>query len=587
MVSTRTVAAGLLTTLALALPPAALAQGRLAQAGIQRDFDLPSIFGKRGQLSHTQQSVFTFQLAPNGGFTVQLGNVGVDMRNGVASIRTGRRQAASLRVDTAATHGIVLISTQSHGEVAAQLVLLDRSRRFVGATPIVTQPMRGALAAKLSVRAERVPFPNYSFVSGSRADQLTTRRATHCWRTPVLAGLEYAMGRCPSPGEDSFYRTPSEPAQPLTHVLGGTMSRWPAAPVLLHDASVVAGLDELVDSALDPLALHAAARTCKRPLEQTATIYRRAGPRAIHVCEVAAYDMLTLYQLAYGPERWNIQDFDTIVTDVAFQRAPRIPARNPLHGRQFAETIGMSSGLGPVKAYTAFSEANARQGMAAYGVLDLEAVAMRQSAGGPATSLPDPTSLTSLASQMLGIYALEVRTRQAPAPVPRMRFNGQWIDAQDGFDIQLSRDVDGASTAAIGKLMKDWQSTYRNAMAAATSEPHRQLLEQGHARALAMGASLAPAPERSNALLTVSWRGEILAVISGRASGQVATIDNVVSAPSTLTLPFAEGMASGASAAAIHAFLEMARSNGAYRAMVHTVTPRNAQPALAGFRLMD
>ncbi|MCA3187461.1 MAG: hypothetical protein INH13_28310, partial [Cupriavidus sp.] len=119
------------------------------------------------------------------------------------------------------------------------------------------------------------------------------------------------------------------------------------------------------------------------------------------------------------------------------------------------------------------------------------------------------------------------------------------------------------------------------------SEPQRQLLEQGHARALAMGASLAPAPDRSNALLTVSWRGEILAVISGRVNGQVATIDHVVSAPSTLTLPFAEGMASGASAAAIHAFLEMARSNGAYRAMVHTVTPRSAQPGVAGFRLMD
>ncbi|MCA3192876.1 MULTISPECIES: hypothetical protein [unclassified Cupriavidus] len=584
MVSTRTVAAGLLTTLALALPPAALAQGRLSQAGVQRDFDLPTIFDRHGQPSHARQSVFTFQLVPNGEFTVRLGNVSVDMRNGTAWIKTGQREAASLRATADASYGIVLISTQLYGEVAAQLVLLDRSRRFIGATPIVTQPMRGAWTAKLSVRTIRVPFPNYSFVSGSRADQMTTRRATHCWSVPVLAGLEYATDRCPSPGEDRLYRTPSEPAQPLAHVLGGGMSRWPAAPVVLQDANVVAGLDKLVDGKLNPVALHAAARTCKQPLHETAVTYRKPRARGNDSCEVATYDMVVAYQAAYGPERWNIQDFDTIVTDIAFQRPPRIAARNPSQARRFAETVATSSALGPLKAYTAFSEANARFGMAAYGTLDLEAVAMRQSAGGPAASLPDPASV---ASQTLGIYALELRTRQAPAPVPRMRFNGQWIDAQDGFDIQLSRDVDGASTAAIRRLMRDWQATYRSAMAAAASEPQRQLLEQGHARALAMGASLAPAPDRSNALLTVSWRGEILAVISGRVNGQVATIDHVVSAPSTLTLPFAEGMASGASAAAIHAFLEMARSNGAYRAMVHTVTPRSAQPGVAGFRLMD
>ena len=596
MVSTRTVAAArlprvaaacLLTTLVLALPCAtAQAQGRLANTSVQRnfDFDLPAIFGKHWQTSHAVQSVFTFRVVPTGTFSVQLADMRVEMRNRAANIRTGQREAASLRVDASASYGIVLVSRERHGQLAAQLVLLDRARRFIGATPIVTQPMRRASTAKLAVRAVGTGSPSYSFAAASQSSQAITRRATHCWSVPVLAGLEYAIGRCPSPGEEALYRTPADPAQPLSHVAGDGMNRWPAAPVLLKDASMVAGLDTLVDSRLNPVALHAAARTCNRSLYETAVTYGKSRPRTTDACEVAAYDMVTLYRSAYGPERWNIQDFDTIVTDISFQRPPRIVAQNPLHGRQFAQTVGTSSALGPIKAYTAFSEANTRLGMAAYGTFDLEAVAVRQAGGGATPSLPDPATL---AGNALGIHALEVYTRQAKAPVPRMRFNGQWIDAQDEFDIQLSRDTDGASTAAIRNLMRNWQSTYRSAMAAATSVPHRQLLEQGHSRALALAASLPASPGRQDALMTVSWRGEILAVITGRVTGQIATIDNVVSAPSTLTLPFAEGMVSGASAAAIHAFLEMAQSNRAYRAMVHTVTPRTAQPALAGFRLMD
>jgi len=558
-----------------------------AKLASERKINLQATFGSHWGKAASLQSALKIDLAGQREFSLRFADITIRRQGMMASVTTPSQWLGSLMIGQDVTSALVLLATDSRSEVSAQLVLLDRAGRYIAATPIATQPIRRAPASTVTIQ----PYIRSAIMAFAVVDrpslQQPVRSASHCWDQPVLAAIEYAIGKCPVSGKGGFYETSSGKDALLTPAAGTVAWRHAAATTQQYGAGIIATLGETLSSQPYSLAFHAAARTCHTTLDKAIDLPKRGRTDDGYACMAGMSNLIAGYLGAYAPRYWNPVDFKDILDDVFALRKPRYAATDAAAAKVFALVVTdlVRQGFNRSQMTAAFHAANVLYMQSAFASFDPEWIAARYSTDPRWLRFADAIAASKAP---IGVYAIDTRQSDPPATHARMRFNGQWIKAPEPFEVDIVRQNNPSQRAGIEQLLNTWESQFRSAGEAEKDLQRRQLLGFGQSLAASMAFDTNAARDASAVIMTVSWRGEIMAVLRGRiGADRMAEIHAVASAPSTLRVPFVEGAIGGAPAIAIREFLSMATSNASTTTFMHAITPPSAKPARYGFQLTE
>lgn len=583
-------------------------------------YDLRSIFGGAWSASAkaAPQISIRLEIAPDTNTVLQYGNtISVSHAGGSSAVNIPMRGQLpiALEPDPRVRYLTIAMSFRVKSSFDVQLIRSDADRRYIDATAITTFPwpaeadevislsnasMHGALVLNKAV-ADVASMPLTYIL-----------RDVECGNRPLLSSAIHDLSPC----------------------ITGT-----APPTSLPDNAPVLMQHYVNDR--NPLAVAAAARTCRLQVERALSIHQRGGTpirqrRVIgnwEACADRVTTIITLYQILF-PDGWNVAQFKSVIRRVLDGGAATRQAGTDAQEAEFATAVRRQTEVEDTRladAVLAFHQANVVKAYSISARLDLEPLAadpaelraVACSAGDRTPDkAPDKTAgAPTTASHTLGWYRLDLSDNVDTIVVPRVMRNGIAAAFNEPFILSIVTRVNTDDVNMLRVQMYRWQQDYIRALLppgspeAASNRPAVELpastnLSRASAQCqtnpaysgrdflastgLSMTEDIDDALRHANAdsvFVTIFFQGRPVAVLLGdvpNSGSTEAEIRMVVSAPENVLDPHREGAIRGAGAAAINYFIQYARS----RQMAAIRTQAISYPAAkafrkAGFRMHD
>ncbi|REE85444.1 hypothetical protein C7418_5607 [Cupriavidus plantarum] len=391
----------------------------------------------------------------------------------------------------------------------------------------------------------------------------------------------------------------------------------------------------------DPLAMSAASRVCRVPLDRVialpsgvtsgkpgATLPTRAtrGIGNWEVCANRVMTVITLYQTLF-PQGWDIARFRAVIR--------RVLEHAPLH-RESGTDADEATFVAAVREQTdaedtrladavlGFHHANIIRAYSIAGRADLEVLAADRDALGAAAcnGSASMAQMSSASAHTLGWYRYDLSNYVHRTVLPRELRNGVSSSLlHEPFVVTVATREQEDDIAALAVQIYRWQQQYMQALlpgvpipTLGTPElpepteppttrppcradlPHAGrdfLAATGYSMTQGIDDALRHAHARTYAdsvFVTVLFRRQAAAVLYGHIPGTGSTEAEVlmlVSAPENVLDPNRDGAIRGAGAAALNAFLQEAASRGMTAVRVQAISGPATKVTKAGFRLDD
>lgn len=588
-------------------------------------YDLPAIFGTGWRADARMRVLLTFDIDGARYFSINVGPVRIRFTPGQVAWSADGRRAATRRAGThlydARTRYVALaLEIRPRRALAWQLAEFDGARQYVGvvAAPRIF-PAGGGSADILSIRNERPGAPGgaapklvEAIFAGARGGHRTPRGA-NCDRLPtVLTVLSHALGLCQPPPYDA------RALQASTRGVGMSPTRT-------------------LGNGHNPMAVHAAARLCRRAPESMLNPRMRRGGASASDCIYRTATIISLYQALFGG-LWDIGHFTTIIGNILRDGTTGYAVADAARERELIAAVlrrDEDARQQRDRALHAFHAANALYGVSLAGAIDLEIPALEAamapprpaascSAAGsagdawwdrtappssppaqraqpwqrPRLAPPSPTALAAAMHGALGIYELDLTTYTPRTVTPRVMHGGRAEAVQEPFTVEIVAADDGPALRRLGALMGEWELQYSDVRDSDEEESPSCgavdayfLAATGQSLAMTIQETARTGPQPGTVLLVVSLKGRPMAVLEGVIpldGSDAASVDAVLSAPANVLRPSANGAVRGAGSFALHRFLEMAHARGVRTVRTDAIThPSALVKARAGFRFVE
>lgn len=577
-------------------------------------YDIRNVFGASWAPdtpgAREPQIALPLEIGPETGAVIRYGNlVLISHANGISGVyfNDSRLGPLTLPRNPRVRYLTVAMSFSVGRWFGVQLIRSDAERRYIDATAISMLPWPAQSDQVVTVlnasRRGALVLDNAS-ASLARPPISSVSRDKACDTRPILSS---AVGKLlPCAGQTS--------ADP---------SRRP-----LRTAAVLT--QYFVDNR-DPLAMSAAARVCRVPVERILGMsrHRTFAPRKVRVIgnwEVCADRVITIIMLyrTLFPDGWNFSQYRTVIHRVLGQGPVERRAGTEAQEAEFAAAVRRQTEAEDTRyadAILAFHQANIMSVYSLSAGLDLEplatdpaelgAVACTRWRGTPGTP---PT-----ATQSLGWYRLDMGDYVERMIFPYVRRNGISTISHEPFISRIVTRANPDDITALRIQMYRWEQRFIAALLPATSpdaasnrslafpdtmalplpssqcEPERP--ETGQEFLAAAGYSMTQGIDdalrhanANNVFVAIFLRGQPVAILFGSVPQDGSTeaeVSMLVSAPDNVLDPNRDGGIRGAGAAALNTFVQYARSHDMTAVRAQAISGPATRMKKAGFRMVD